>query len=107
MKMPTVTPSADWPIGRRVVLLDAYLRNPIEVKVTKHPNPDHLITEDDRGVVHYTANVVTGEFTAHSGRWMTSPSYVEDQRTMLFQSRQTTVAPPIPNSAIERKFGPA
>ncbi len=53
MKMPTVTPSPDWPIGRRVVLLDAYLRNPIEVKVTKHANADHLITEDDRGVVYY------------------------------------------------------
>lgn len=48
-----VTPSSNWPVGRRIVLLDAYMRNPIEVKITKHPNGDHLLCEDERGVVYY------------------------------------------------------
>jgi hypothetical protein len=44
---------AQWPVGTRVELLDAWFRNPIEVKVTKHPNAEHIISEDDRGVVYY------------------------------------------------------
>jgi hypothetical protein len=48
-----ITPAADWPLGNRIVLLDAYMRNPIEVKVIRHPNADHLVGEDERGVVYY------------------------------------------------------
>ncbi len=53
MKPVTVTPSSDWPISARIMLTDAYLQNPIEVKVRSHPNADHLVCEDDRGVVYY------------------------------------------------------
>lgn len=53
MRKIDVTPSTDWPVGRKVVLLNAYLQNPIEVKVTRHPNADHLVCEDERGVVYY------------------------------------------------------
>ncbi len=53
MKPIPVTPSSDWPVGAKLTLLDAWLRNPITVKVTRHPNADHLVCEDERGVVHY------------------------------------------------------
>jgi hypothetical protein len=48
-----VTPAANWPIGRRIVLLDAWLNNPREVKVTRHWNAEHIGAEDDRGIVYY------------------------------------------------------
>jgi hypothetical protein len=61
MKPISVTPSSNWPVSRRIVLLDAWMRNPIEVKITKHPNGDHLLCEDERGVVHYArTDRVTG-----------------------------------------------
>lgn len=53
MRKIEVTPSANWPIGRKIVLLDAYHQNPIQVRITRHPNVDHLACEDERGVVHY------------------------------------------------------
>ena len=48
-----ITPAADWLLKSRVVLLDAYMRNPIEVRITKHANENHVITEDDRGIVYF------------------------------------------------------
>ncbi len=53
MKAIPVTPSADWPVGAKITLLDAYLQNPIDVRVKRHPNADHLVCEDERGIVHY------------------------------------------------------
>jgi hypothetical protein len=40
-------------IASKIILLDAWMKNPIEVKVTKHPNADHILAEDARGVVYY------------------------------------------------------
>lgn len=61
MKPIPVTPATDWPVGRKIVLLDAHLQNPITVKVTRHANADHLITEDERGVVYFArTDRVTG-----------------------------------------------
>lgn len=54
----TAAPIAAWPVGRKIILVDAWMRNPIEVKVTGHPNAENLIAEDSRGVVYY----------AHHGR---------------------------------------
>lgn len=48
-----VTPAADWPLRRHIVLRDAYLRNPIKVQVTRHANADHIIAEDAVGIVYY------------------------------------------------------
>lgn len=48
-----VTPSSDWPVGAKITLLDAYLQNPIDVRVKRHPNTDHLVCEDERGIVYY------------------------------------------------------
>jgi len=53
MRKIEATPAANWPVGRKIVLLDAYLQNPVTVKITRHPNADHLICEDERGVVYY------------------------------------------------------
>lgn len=48
-----VTPVTDWPVGHKIVLLDAWLQCPREVKVTRHWNADHIGAEDDKGVVYY------------------------------------------------------
>lgn len=48
-----VTPSTNWPLHSRIILLDAWMKNPIAVKVIKHPNDEHLVAEDDRGIVYY------------------------------------------------------
>lgn len=53
MRKIEATPAANWPVGRKIVLLDAYLQNPVTVKIMRHPNADHLICEDERGVVYY------------------------------------------------------
>lgn len=53
MRRIEITPSVNWPVGRKISLLDAYMQNPITVKITRHPNADHLVCEDERGVVHY------------------------------------------------------
>lgn len=53
MRKIEITPAANWPIGSKIVLLDAWLQNPIHVRVTRHPNAEHLVCEDERGVVHY------------------------------------------------------
>ncbi|WP_425962690.1 hypothetical protein [Rhizobium nepotum] len=64
-----VTPSSNWSIGRRIILLDAYMRNPIDVKVTRHPNADHVIVEDDRGVVYFArTDRITGYSTSGKTR---------------------------------------
>lgn len=46
-------PVARWPIHRRIVLLDAYMRNPIEVTIKHHWNDTHIGADDDRGVRHF------------------------------------------------------
>ncbi|QXV73577.1 hypothetical protein [Rhizobium phage RHph_X2_30] len=48
-----VTPATNWPLKSRIILLDAWMKNPIGVKVIKHPNADHLVAEDERGIVYY------------------------------------------------------
>lgn len=53
MRRTEITPSVTWPVGRKIILLDAYMQNPITVKIVRHPNADHLVCEDERGVVHY------------------------------------------------------
>ena len=51
-------------IGSKITLLDAWMRNPRQVRVIKHPDyaPDSVITEDARGVI-YTAKTsrIVGE----------------------------------------------
>ena len=49
-----ITPASQWPIKRRIILLDAWMRNPIEVRVTKHWNDTHIGAEDDRGIVYFS-----------------------------------------------------
>ena len=51
--MSKLTPATDWPIGSKIVLLDAYMRNPIEVKVVAHWNAEHIGGEDARGIAYY------------------------------------------------------
>jgi len=57
--MATATPSKDrsntaWPVGCRFDLLDAYMRNPLEVKrVAVKTNEFHVVAEDSSGVRHY------------------------------------------------------
>lgn len=46
---PVVLPN----VGSKLILLDAWMRNPIEVKVTKHPNASNILAEDARGVVYF------------------------------------------------------
>ena len=46
-------PAKDFPVGWNITLLDAYMRNPIDVRVTRHPNADNIVAEDPRGVVYY------------------------------------------------------
>lgn len=54
MKQPTLpTSSASYPIGSRVILVDAWMRHPIEVKITKHWNAEHIGAEDANGIVYY------------------------------------------------------
>ncbi|MNE51757.1 hypothetical protein D3C80_1464000 [compost metagenome] len=52
MKMQ-ITPASDWPITSQISLLDPYYRNPVNVKVVKHANADHIIAEDARGIVYF------------------------------------------------------
>lgn len=69
MRRIEITPSSSWPIGRRIILLDAYMRNPIDAKVTRHPNADHVIVEDDRGVVYFArTDRITGFSTVDRQR---------------------------------------
>lgn len=56
-------PSADFPVGWSVTLLDAYLRDPRTVRVTRHPNPTHIVAEDERGIVYYAH---TGRIVGHA-----------------------------------------
>ncbi len=51
--MRNVTPASNWPIKSRVILLDAWMRNPVRVKITRHPNVDHIVAEDLTGIVYY------------------------------------------------------
>jgi hypothetical protein len=51
-------PSTDFPIGWECTVLDAWMRDPTEVRITRHPNETHILGEDARGIVHY----------AHTGR---------------------------------------
>ena len=53
MMKSEITPAVKWPIGSRIVLLDAWMKNPIEVRVTRHPNTDCVLTEDNRGIVYF------------------------------------------------------
>lgn len=46
-------PVKAYPVGRRAILLDAWMRNPVEVKITAHANSSHFISEDARGVVYF------------------------------------------------------
>ena len=50
------TPVAAFPVGSKVVLLDAWMRNPRVVTITKHASANHIISEDARGVVYF-ANI--------------------------------------------------
>jgi len=59
-KLSTTSPtsSADrpvdaWPVGNRVVLLDAWMRNPVEVKIIRHWNADHVGADDVTGLRYY------------------------------------------------------
>lgn len=46
--------NADWPVGSRFDLRDAYMQNPIEVKrVAVKTNEQHVVGEDARGIRHY------------------------------------------------------
>ena len=57
--MPSVPSSKDrpnsrWPVGSRFDLLDAWMRNPIEVKrISVATNDLHVVAEDERGIRHY------------------------------------------------------
>lgn len=42
-----------WPVGRRVTVLDAWMRNPVEAKIFRHWNSEHVGAEDDRGLRYY------------------------------------------------------
>lgn len=48
-----ITPATDWPIGGKATLVDAYYRNPVAVRVTKHANVDHIIAEDVKGIIYF------------------------------------------------------
>ncbi len=56
MKEKSLHTASDYPVGSSVTLLDAWMRNPRKVRITKHPDydPYSIICEDERGVV-YTA----------------------------------------------------
>lgn len=77
MKQPTLQTSlANWPVGSRIILVDAWMRNPIEVKITRHWNAEHIGAEDSAGIVYY----------AHIGR---IKSRVADEFDDIFQLKQT------------------
>lgn len=73
MKKPVTTSptsSADrpvdaWPVGSRVVLLDAWMKNPVEVKIFRHWNADHIGADDDKGLRYYAhvGRIERGIFT--------------------------------------------
>lgn len=48
-------PAKDFPVGWNITLLDVYMRNPIDVRVTRHPNSENIVAEDPRGVVYYAS----------------------------------------------------
>jgi hypothetical protein len=46
-------PVLKWPIGRRVVIVDAYGKNPTEAVIKHHWNSTHAGADDDRGIRHF------------------------------------------------------
>lgn len=47
-------PNSHWPVGSRFDLMDAWMRNPIEVKrISVATNDLHVVAEDDHGIRHY------------------------------------------------------
>jgi hypothetical protein len=46
-------PVEAWPVGSVVILLDAWMRNPVEVKIIRHWNADHIGAECGHGLRYY------------------------------------------------------
>lgn len=52
--------SSLWQIGDKIVMLDAWMRNPTAGRIVMLPNAENVVMEDERGVRHYgsTARIV-------------------------------------------------
>lgn len=89
-------PSTDFPIGWSITLVDAYMRDPRSVRVTKHPNPNHILAEDERGIVYY----------AHTGRIVgVAQAPVYDRKTPAVEFDLLGDPLPISEPSIEELLG--